>query len=869
MSENRNRPRTCWFVPLLAVTVALLAIAAPASGRSVAGLPEQIINSLGPRGLDPSGQPIASGRIQDVEADPFDPSGQRLLALSDAALWESTNGGGQWHRLQGLEHFAQWNFSTSTLAFDPVEPGVVLIASRSDDRQPTERGIYRSTDGGLTWSQPTGYQAACPGGGVGDPTVVTFQGHTAYAAAGCVVGRSLDDGATWTWTAPDPAGGFYGVTVDPAGNAYACGANGVYERLLTGPWRRAIDFTLSPWALGVPSGTSCRMTSVAHHHIFFTARWSGLTPDPNSPTAAFSAVFEAYVDGNGWHWQDLMGPAHPNGRDVVVQTRADPSGGFELYWNSTDLWYYQRCTVGSGFYCSAGSTIQEDVPDPPWIRFDYSGNLHADAGNILFSTTFPFCVRMVADDGGIQVPGRDNCSGAGPDWSYSNAGIQALQPWDIAVTSIVATTTSDVYAASQDNGGYALLPGEHGGWRQPVTGNDGLAVGATARLTPSTLGTGRVFYNGNGAQYLAHRGFEDVGVATGTPFQPPWSGLFASQQVGQLPDGRLVVAVCPGKPLQGCSKPAAALFTSSDGSSWSRLGTTNLSLKGRSGGEGGVSVLAASATGPPVLFVRVLGDLYRVDGKGLTQERLLPGTDVGPYAAGGGRHLIVFACPSTGGCSAGAVMASDDGGRTWRTLDVITRLVTSDGFGGDYPLDNGDADSGQVTSVAISPTNPAILAVGTRDTGLFDSADGGRSWERLPFVAPYLWHLRFSDDGRLIVGSFGRGLYVVWPTPSQLQLNVQLASPTTLRYAARARSSASAFRAGGPIQGLRLEFKVLAPDGSRTSVGTSTTNAEGFAYITLNRPPGAGYTLLAHWSGPGNAELETQAPMPAAMTIHP
>jgi hypothetical protein len=885
MGDDRNR-RRAWVIAGLAATFSLFVSAgAPAglaSGRAVETLPEQIINRLGPDGVDPSGRPIASGRVQDVEADPFEGSGQRLLALSESALWESTDGGRQWHHLSGLDQYGQWSFGTATLAFDPAQPGVVLIASTADDRQPTARGVYRSTDGGRTWSQPTSYQPACSGGGVGFPMVVTFFGRIAYAAAGCVVGKSSDDGATWSWTAPDLGGNFYGVAVDPVGNVFACGSDGIYEQSATRVWRRVIDFSVFPWMLGRP-GDTCRMTAIAREHIFFTALWSGLGLDPNNPGVAFSAVVEAYA-GQGWQWQDLKAPAHVNGRDVVVETRPDPKTfSFDLYWNSTDLWYYQRCT-GTGFFCTPGVTNRESgcppgdyVPDPPWIRLDYcdAPALHADAGRILFWPEAPFCIRLIADDGGIQVPGPDDCDGTRPGWSYSNAGIQALQPKDVAVTSIVGTTTSDVYAAAQDNGGYALLPGEHGGWRQVDGGNDGLAIGATASLTASTLSSGRVFYNGDGAQHSAHRGFDDFGDATGTPFQSPWSGLINPQQLAQLPDGRLVIAVCPGS-ADRCTAPQAALFTSTGGSSWTRLDGASLRLNGRTGGEGGVSVIATGTAAAPVMFVRALGSLFRVD-RGLSSRTLLPlGTDVGAYAAGDESHLLVFSCPSTtafrpGGCRFGTVEASDDGGKTWRSLDVITRLVASDGFGGTYPADTGDALSGEIMSVAVSPTDTSILAVGTRDTGLFDSSDGGRSWERLPFLAPNLLHLRFSVDGRLFIGSYGRGLFVLWPTPDQLRLDLQLASPGILRYSFWAQSYLPRGRAGPgrPIQGLRLDFTLLAPDGTGTSLGTRTTNAAGRGYVTLNYPLSAGYTLVAHWSGPGNAELETQAPVPAARSIHP
>jgi len=297
------------------------------------------LSVLGPLGVSNTGHAIASGRVEDVEADPFDPTGKRLLAISDAELWESVDDGTTWRLLPGLDRFGQFNFSTTNLAFDPAAPGVVLLASTSDNLATSMRGIYRSTDGGRTWGQPANFQAACDDGSVGFPTAVTFSGHTAWAAGGCSVGESLDDGATWTWSQPDAGGQFQGIAVDIAGTPITCGTSGLFE-LHDGMWRRVIDFGGGAWTLGRPFN-SCRVTAspFTAEHVFFTGVWSNLKLIPGNP-AVFSDVIEAFGDVfHGYAWQDLKGPAHPNGRESFAEIRQRPDEknfAFDLYGNSTD-----------------------------------------------------------------------------------------------------------------------------------------------------------------------------------------------------------------------------------------------------------------------------------------------------------------------------------------------------------------------------------------------------------------------------------------------------------------------------------------------------------------------------------------------------
>ena len=127
----------------------------------------------------------------------------------------------------------------------------------------------------------------------------------------------------------EPDAFFSGVAVDAAGNLFACGNDGIFERK-AGHWMQVIDFTnrLMPdgWPVGSPlsfyptsASTSTSSPRRRSRALSFTAGREGLhiEQDPH----ASSAVFEAFDDAQGtWHYRDLGAPAHNNGREAVVET---------------------------------------------------------------------------------------------------------------------------------------------------------------------------------------------------------------------------------------------------------------------------------------------------------------------------------------------------------------------------------------------------------------------------------------------------------------------------------------------------------------------------------------------------------------------
>jgi hypothetical protein len=204
-----------------------------------------------------------------------------------------------------------------------------------------------------------------------------------------------------------------------------------------------------------------------------------------------------------------------------------------------------------------------------------------------------------------------------------------------------------------------------------------------------------------------------------------------------------------------------------------------------------------------------------------------------------------------------------DGGRLHDISSLLDQMITTDGFGGHYALDDGNSDAtaegGEVTAVADSPLNPQLIVVGTRETGLYETGDAGRSWQRLDFSAPNLGNLAFDASGRLYIASFGRGVFQLQPFPEKLQVTRSFAIlPRRFRFYVRD------LRYGGsPIVHARIDVTLRTASGTTIHLGRHRTNSRGYATVQFAQSAATrGATLLARVPGPRNAELMTETRLP-------
>ena len=155
MHPRWDLPFRCAVLPRLTVLLvaAILALslcavpAQPVQSQTTAGLDPSLMTTLRFRELGPA---VAGGRVHDVEAVPTDPSVIYVGAAS-GGVWKSVDGGTKWRPL--------WdelpNSSVGDIALAPSDPQILYVGTGGpNNRQSTlyGNGVWRSTDGGETWS---------------------------------------------------------------------------------------------------------------------------------------------------------------------------------------------------------------------------------------------------------------------------------------------------------------------------------------------------------------------------------------------------------------------------------------------------------------------------------------------------------------------------------------------------------------------------------------------------------------------------------------------------------------------------------------------------------------------------------------------
>lgn len=157
------------------------------------------------------------------------PDGSRAYVGGHSGVWRSDDGGVSWSH-------PEWRPAVTggptppgallppnvyDLAIHPQHPDVVFAAASHDMRVPPYDGVWRSTDGARTWSRVHRFLAADGAVGfVGCLSMAPDNPDLVYAAGTFAVGRSTDGGTTWSELVPP---GFAQVNQVAAAPATAAG----------------------------------------------------------------------------------------------------------------------------------------------------------------------------------------------------------------------------------------------------------------------------------------------------------------------------------------------------------------------------------------------------------------------------------------------------------------------------------------------------------------------------------------------------------------------------------------------------------------------------------------------------------------------
>jgi photosystem II stability/assembly factor-like uncharacterized protein len=183
---------------LMIAAAAGLAVGAVVSGQSQTGLDAQTLAGIELRSVGPA---LATGRVQDVEIDPRNPS-VWYVATAFGGLWKTTNRGITFNPIFD----DQGSFTLCCVVVDPKDSKIVWVGSGENTSQRSAHfgnGVYKSTDAGATWKN-VGLQTSEHIGKIlidprhSNTVYVASQGPLWSAGGERGLYKTTDGGNTWT-----------------------------------------------------------------------------------------------------------------------------------------------------------------------------------------------------------------------------------------------------------------------------------------------------------------------------------------------------------------------------------------------------------------------------------------------------------------------------------------------------------------------------------------------------------------------------------------------------------------------------------------------------------------------------------------------
>jgi hypothetical protein len=252
--------------------------------------------------------------------------GDRVYAGTLSGVWRSDDGGRTWYQLTSLQLKSGINEFPGALlvpnVYDiivsPVDSDLVFATTWGDTRVHPMNGVYRSVDGGDTWTLV--HKFSCGS----DPADGTNAGQIVFApddpemvaaAGGCAIAISNDGGQTWT-EARDPNWQVWHVAIGPSEGSvrrmYAAGNNQIWYSENAGTtwardplqdFRAVATFGDAP-CIHICSAAKILAVEPGHpDHVYLAANWGN------------NAILIDYVDENGT-FHEALSCISPSGEQI-------------------------------------------------------------------------------------------------------------------------------------------------------------------------------------------------------------------------------------------------------------------------------------------------------------------------------------------------------------------------------------------------------------------------------------------------------------------------------------------------------------------------------------------------------------------------
>ncbi|HEX5715929.1 MAG TPA: hypothetical protein VF179_07205, partial [Thermoanaerobaculia bacterium] len=679
------------------------------------------------------------GRAVAVTVSPTN-SSIAIVASESGGLFKTQDGGLTWSHLTGLPPFRM-----ADVKYSPALSQRVVATAYADTRTGNRGGIWRSLNGGINWEKPP---TSNPPAGPKCPAAanaygISYVGGGIYVGTDCGLAISRDSGATWTHVVPDPAADNWrivSVVAHGQGIVDVCGDAGIFRSTDSG----------ATWGSGSAGIGGCTQQGT---HLIDASPFNS---DVLFVTTRPDKLFESDDGGRSWTSLNPPGAAHqgrPSWLAVSKELPASP-GQFEIVFGNPYNQVRKTCTNRSGSLNCNGSW------DP----------LKLDPPNALETNGFAFNTwgnvgKFIVSDGGVY-----NSTDGGETFVVGGGGtggFNALQIYDVA--GQIHPDHTDLFFGTQDNCLWASPDGGRN-WINPrcpegyalqmkrstpshtneiITGmdegfgnfksSDHFLNFARWNDPPDNAGNPFIIDTGKYIQYTRAPGSPATGIAltldTGTSWNPV-----------RIPASTtpFTIAPSPAHFPQIVGPPANPRIWQAVNRPGSKIGLIRIDLdvanrtatSANADGSGSGSLGSLGAYGP---------------GQGSFTIPAVFGADPGDP-----QHVIATDVVS------GQMKVTQDGGATWTAMTALTDLILD---GGRFQFSVPGGGPLQVHTIGFNPDNTSHVLVGTEAAGIFESADGGQTWAKIPFSDYFIRSTSnfFFDRDRVIVATYGNGLWKLLP----------------------------------------------------------------------------------------------------------
>ncbi|HEV3164036.1 MAG TPA: hypothetical protein VGZ22_08395, partial [Isosphaeraceae bacterium] len=402
-----------------------------------------------------AGNPDVSGRVTGIAADPTNPNIVYLTAAG-GGVWKTTDGGLSWTPLTDN----QATLSMGAIAVSKSNPQVIYAGTGEANGFPGipradiapsiyyGRGVLKSTDGGATWTLlgNTNFDRRTISKVAIDPT----DPNTVFVAVGAApptglpgntgVWKSTDGGQTWTntTTSISTSAAFSDLVMDPSnpnilytavGTPLGSAANGIYKTTDGG----------ATWAAAGNAPTGVKFGRIA------------IAISPSSPLVLYASYSDPATQGlsqmlvtkdGGKTWNATQGfPPNYLGGQAFYDTAlaVDPTNPSIVYAAGSFNGFNANGFIGQIIVSRDGGGSWSDIT----VGVDGNG-VHPDHHALAFDSAGRL---LDGNDGGIWR--LDSAVAGAEKWADLNTNLDITQFIGIALDPADATIA---YGGSQDNG---------------------------------------------------------------------------------------------------------------------------------------------------------------------------------------------------------------------------------------------------------------------------------------------------------------------------------------------------------------------------------------------------------------------------------